>query len=308
MKKHLRSHYLLLLCVVLFAGCGGPSIPPSFVANPVSVEEIRAKLATEGVAKQEEEQIEFANQFATLRGTFTLDGDAPPNPILNVNKDLGDCKPGGAPVVDKVVIVDSKTKGLANVLVYAEVPPEWCHETMVNNTDTVEFDQKNCLFIDRIFPMQTTQKLKLLNSDSVGHNAAMNPAKNPKYNPGIPGGQFAMYPPNEDDTLKPEKVPFTISCAAHPWMQSFMIFRDNGYFAVTDEGGFFEIPNLPAGVPIEINVWHEATKGVPGSAVTVQAMPDGSGKWGKRGSFTVNLAPDSQSELNVAVSSSALAK
>ena len=86
-----------------------------------------------------------------------------------------------------------------------------------------------------------------------------------------------------------------------------MIFRDNGYFAVTGEDGTFELPNLPAGVPIKINVWHEATKGVPGSAVTVNDA-EIQRSWGKRGSFTVNLAADSQTELQVAINSSVLSK
>ena len=90
-------------------------------------------------------------------------------------------------------------------------------------------------------------------------------------------------------------------------MQSFIIFRDNGYFAVTKEDGSFELPNLPAGVPVKINVWHEATKGVPGKEVNVEPSGIAEG-WGRRGSFTVNLEPDSQAELKIAVNSSILSK
>ncbi len=249
--------------------------------------------------------IEFSNQFATLKGTIKLNGAPPANPALNVNKDLSVCKPGGGTVLDQIVTVGANN-GLANVLIFADVPAEWCHETMSGNTDTVDFDQKNCLFLNRIFPVQTTQKLRILNSDTVGHNAAMKPSKNPEYNPNIAGGGEAMYPPG-GVSLRSEKSPFPVNCAAHPWMQSYMIFRDNGYFAVTGEDGSFEIPNLPAGVPVKISVWHEATKGVPGSAVTVD-NPDLAQGWGKRGSFTVNLEPDSQAELKVAINSAALSK
>ena len=298
----------LLLSIALIAsviGCGGPPIPPTVTPNPTEVAAIQAKLQVAGGAKEEKEQVAFSNEFASLSGTITLNGAAPTNPTLNVNKDLGVCKPGGANVLDKIVTV-GPGNGLANVLIFATVPAEWCHESMVGNEDTVEFDQKNCLFLNRIFPMQITQKLKILNSDSVGHNAAMNPSKNPKYNPNIAGGGFAMYPPG-DKELRQEKAPFPVSCAAHPWMQSYMIFRENGYFSVTGEDGSFELPNLPAGVPVTVSVWHEATKGVPGKEVTVQ--PEGIAEgWSKRGSFTVNLQPDSQSELQIAVNSSALTK
>lgn len=299
-----------LFSALLFhaTGCSGPVVPPDVSPDMANVEQIRAKLAVASSSDGEDEEaaIEFNNEYATLSGTITLNGPAPSNPTLNVNKDLGVCKPGGAAVLDEVVTV-GPNQGLANVLVFAEVAdPSWCHETMIGNTDIVDFDQKNCLFLNRIFPVQTTQKVRILNSDTVGHNAAMKPSKNPEYNPNIAGGGEVIYPP-EGVELRNEKTPFPVNCAAHPWMQSFMIFRDNGYFAVTGEDGTFELPNLPAGVPIKINVWHEATKGVPGSAVTVNDA-EIQRSWGKRGSFTVNLAADSQTELQVAINSSVLSK
>lgn len=299
------SMLLLLTGVIALSGCGASTVPPSVTPNLTKVAEIREQLASATSVVEEETTIEFNNQFATLKGVIKLDGQAPANPTLNVNKDLSVCKPGGANVLNEIVVVGSGN-GLANVLLFATVPKEWCHESMVGNTDTVEFDQKNCLFLNRVFPMQTTQTLKILNSDSVGHNAALSPSKNTPDNPGIPGGGHYIYPPGGGE-LRQEKSPFPVSCSAHPWMQSFMIFRENGYFAVTADDGSFELPNLPAGVPVVINVWHEATKGVPGKEVTVQ--PEGIAEgWGRRGSFTVNLEPDSQAELQIAINSSALSK
>ena len=301
----MRNAIALLSIVTVCAGCGGPPVPPDVTPNLVAAANIRGKLAIAKADVDEGPAIEFNNQFATLKGTITLNGAAPANPTLNVTKDLSVCKPGGTAVVDQVVTV-GPGNGLANVLVYADVPAEWCHETMVGNTDTVDFDQKNCLFLNRIFPVQTTQKLRILNSDSVGHNAAMKPSKNPEYNPNIAGRGEAMYPP-EGVSLRQEKSPFPVNCAAHPWMQSYMIFRENGYFAVTGEDGSFELPNLPAGVPVKVSVWHEATKGVPGGEVSVD-NPEIGKSWGKRGSFTVNLAADSQTELKVAINAAALSK
>lgn len=291
----------------ILVGCGGSTIPPDVRPNQTAATEIRARLLVASAADTEEatEQIEFGDEFASLRGKITLSGTAPPNPALKVDKDLSVCKPGGGEVLDQIVVV-GPDNGLANVLVYAEVPVEWCHESKHGNTDTVDFDQKNCLFLNRIFPMQTSQTLRILNSDSVGHNAAMKPSKNPEYNPNIAGGGEAIYPPG-GGKLREEKAPFPVNCAAHPWMQSYLIFRDNGYFAVTSDDGSFELDNLPAGVPVKITVWHEATKGVPDSAVTVEPAGIAEG-WSKRGAFTVNLEPNSQAELKIAVDSSALAK
>ena len=216
------------------------------------------------------------------------------------------CKPGGRQVTNDVVVTGSGN-GLANVLVYADVPDEWVHESQKGKTEAVNYDQKNCLFTNRIVGIQKTQSLRLLNSDSVGHNAALKPAKNSSYDATIPGGGEAVYPEAGGKALVQEKIPFTVSCAAHPWMQSYVIIRNDGYFAVTKEDGSFELPNLPAGVPVKVMVWHEVIKGVSSKVVNVQ--PEGiAQKWSKRGAFTVNLEPDSQADLKIAINGDAFTK
>ena len=288
--------------VIAIMGCGGSHIPPDISANMASALSIREQLAVAGGGSAAEDVVlAEPTGFATLRGTFKLNGPAPDNPTLAVTKDLNVCMPSGTPVKDQIVTVGANG-GLANVLIFADaVPDQWCHETMIGSSDTVEFDQKACLFLNRIFPMQTTQTLRILNSDPVGHNAAMNPGKNLPYNPNIAGGGSATYPPGGGE-LKEEKSPFSVACAAHPWMKSHMIFRKNGYFAVTGEDGTFEIPNLPAGVDVKLVVWHEATRFVPGKEVSAGDLAQG---WNKRGAFTVNLPADSDNDLQVSVNSSA---
>ncbi len=308
-----RSRTLLITCLMLLgtlaAGCGkSPYVPMDVTADPLAVLEIRANL---DVASTTDAQVDTATLaqptgFATLKGVFVLDGAAPSNPTLTISKDVQVCMPGGASVKDTVVIT-GPNGGLANVLVYAvDIPDAWAHESMIGGTGTVDFDQKNCLFLNRIFPMQTTQRLKILNSDPVGHNSDMKPSKNLPFNPNIPGGGYVTYPP-EGIALKEEKAPFSVSCGAHPWMKSHMIFRNNGYFAVTAEDGRFEIPLLPAGVDVKITVWHEASRFIRADAIIDIDTSIAKG-WSKRGSFTINLAPDSETDLQVLVISSALTK
>jgi hypothetical protein len=43
-------------------------------------------------------------------------------------------------------------------------------------------------------------------------------------------------------------------------MTAYMLVRDDGYFAVTNENGEFEIPNVPAGVKITFRFWQEKLK------------------------------------------------
>lgn len=83
--------------------------------------------------------------------------------------------PGGKQVLDNIVMV-GPGGALQNVLVYVSstIPsdnPAWIHESYesVRNGEVI-FDQKNCIFLSRLGAMWSTQTLKVLNSDPVGHN------------------------------------------------------------------------------------------------------------------------------------------
>ena len=64
-----------------------------------------------------------------------------------------------------------------------------------------------------------------------------------------------------------------------------MLPRNDKYFAVTKDDGSFEIPNLPAGEEVEIQVWHERGAG-PGGALV---LPKKDLKWTPKGRFKVKL-------------------
>ena len=194
----------------LLIGCGGPSVPISVKPNMTAAKEIRTKLASVTTVEKEEVKIEFGNVYATLKGKITLNGAPPANPQMNITKDLGVCKPGGATVLNEIVTVGN-TGGLANVLVYADVPAEWCHETKINAEGEVEFDQKQCIFLNRIVGLQTSQTLKILNSDPVGHNAALSPAKNDPFNRNNRVEQFCNL---RSEEAREESLPRNMQCAS----------------------------------------------------------------------------------------------
>jgi hypothetical protein len=94
-------------------------------------------------------------------------------------------------------------------------------------------------------------------------------------------------------------MPAQVTCSIHPWMVAYMLPRENGYHAVTDAEGLFEITNVPAGEEIEFQVWHESATGSGG---LVGTTPDASDvKWTNRGRFTITLEPDSEKEIKVIV-------
>jgi hypothetical protein len=63
--------------------------------------------------------------------------------------------------------------------------------------------------------------------------------------------------------------------------------------AVSAKDGTFEIKNLPAGIPVELQAWHEASTG---SGNAVSAKRDDL-KWQPNGRFVVTLEPDQTLDL-----------
>jgi hypothetical protein len=63
----------------------------------------------------------------------------------------------------------------------------------------------------------------------------MSPDRNSSFNSTIPVGGRAAYQPRIQ-----ERQPFPATCSIHPWMQAWIIARDNSYFAVSAPDGSLE--------------------------------------------------------------------
>jgi hypothetical protein len=280
----------LLLGFATLIGCGSSStsIPdPEFT----TVSQIREGLQSSDAGEADESAaVASPTGYATLRGQFTLQGSPPAPTVLSITKDAEVCAPGGKQVYAESLVVDPASNGIANVLLYADgMPADWVHpDAQPGKEDEVIFDQKECVFLTHVVAIQTSQKLRVLNSDPVGHNLMV-----ASFNQTIPVGGYAIYEP-----LKEQRAPVEMRCSIHPWMQAWFINRDNGYFAVTNPDGSFEIPNLPAGVPIEIRVWQEKLGPVSEVLVNGEATT-----WSK-GRLALTLEPDSELDLNVVLDAS----
>ena len=101
--------------------------------------------------------------------------------------------------------------------------------------------------------MWTKQKLEVRNSDQgIGHNTnGQLLLQNPQFNETVPSDR-----PLVKDLKKSEPMPTQFTCSIHPWMNAFVLIRDNPYMAVSAEDGSFEIKNIPAG-PQQFAFWHE---------------------------------------------------
>jgi predicted small lipoprotein YifL len=287
------------------AGCGS-KLPINLPPNMERADLIRAQLDTGGAAAATGPVLVEPQGWATLTGTFKVIGTPPAEEPLKPTSDLGVCSPGGkAPVAGTVQV--GGDGGLANVLVFltttapADAGDKWEHPDYATDKEASvshPFDQKNCLFLSRIFPMRSTQTIMVKNSDSVGHNANIQPKSGAKpENLLIPGGQSLPYKPGGFTD-----APFPVACSIHPWMKAWMISRPNPYFAVSDSSGAFKIANLPAaaGLKLEFRGWHEK----PGylKEITVDGTP---AKW-KQGKFLVELEPGATKNLEITIDASLL--
>jgi hypothetical protein len=299
-----RTFWIVSVTALAAIGCG-PKLPVNRAPNMVRANLIRADIDAGGAAAAAGPVLVEPTGWATLTGRFKVNGTPTPDQPLKVDKDQNVCAPGGmAPVPGTVLL--SGDGGLKNVLVFLSTntpvdDPKWEHPDYAADKEATlkhPFDQKNCLFLDRIYSMRATQTAIVKNSDSVSHNANIQPRSGAKVENSniVPGGSFTYKPGGATND------PFPVSCAIHPWMKAWMMSRPNPYFAVTDADGNFKIENLPAapGLKLEFRGWHERCGFI--GTVTV----DGQAATWKKGRFDLELEPGATKNLDITLDAAVL--
>jgi hypothetical protein len=153
------------------------------------------------------------------------------------------------------------------------------------------------MFLNHVVACQVNRKIDVKNSDPLGHNTKIDPRTGSPFNQTLADGQTVTYLPTREEAL-----PAAVSCSIHPWMRAYLLPRKDKYFAVTGSDGSFEIPNLPAGEEVELQVWHEHGNGPEGALV----LQNKDLKWTSKGRFKVKLEPDETKDLALEVPASAL--
>ncbi len=183
------------------------------------------------------------------------------------------------PILDPTLVVDPSSKGIANVLLYCRNGPKW-----EGDADSPVFDQKNCVFTSHLLGVLTKKPVQIKNSDPIAHNTSISPPGGTSINPLMAGDSEITH------TFKrAQSSPVPVTCSIHNWMKAYIIPRDDPYFAVTDKDGKFEIPNLPAGIELDFQVWHERGAG---NNQSLEAKSD----WPK-GRFTITIPKDDVLDL-----------
>jgi plastocyanin len=205
-----------------------------------------------------------AGKWVTVKGQVVLPADAaiPQRKPLTVGgPDAPACLKNG-PILDESAVVDPKTRGIKNVVVWlrpndpnpkAAFAPNEVHPADANRKPAeVVIDQPCCMFEPRVTVARVGDTIVVKNPAAFAHNFFCVTENNGEHNPNIPAnGQFRFPKP-----LVAEAGAIQYRCTIHPWMDGYIRIFDHPYHAVTDEKGQYEIKNAPAGA-YRIVYWHE---------------------------------------------------
>jgi plastocyanin len=187
------------------------------------------------------------SKAGTVAGRVTIEGTVPANPRIDLAADpyCASQNPSGATFENFIVTAG----GLENVFVYVkdglgdygfDVP-----------TEPVKLDQIGCQYRPHVLGLRVGQKLVIANGDDTLHNVHAMGKSNGEWNKGQ-----ALKNMSDTKVFKTREVMVPFKCDVHNWMRAYVGVMDHPYFAVTHDGGTFELKNLPAGT-YTIEAWHE---------------------------------------------------
>ena len=227
--NRLRPIAAIVLLAAVTSSCGGGEKQTTPAAPPPDAKRVDVSKA------------------GRLEGRVVLDGPAPASLPIKMAADPFCIKahPGGA--MFESYVVDNG--GLENVFVYLkdglgqyyfDVPSE-----------PVKVDQVGCRYVPHVFGVRAGQQIAYTTSDNTLHNVHALPKANDEFN-------FALQIAGETKarTFAAPEVMVPFKCDVHNWMNAYAGVLTHPYFAVTANGGKFELKDLPAGT-YTIEAWHE---------------------------------------------------
>lgn len=182
-----------------------------------------------------------------VAGRVVFEGTPPANPVQKLSGDPACTRehPGGY-VFENYVVKDG---GLDNVFVYVkdglgnyyfDVPAE-----------PVTLDQKGCRYTPHVLGVRVGQPIQISNSDDTMHNVHAVPDVNAEVN--LAQHMKGM---QNQQVFTAAEVMVPVKCDLHGWMNAYVGVVEHPFFAVTKDGGKFELKGLPPGT-YTVEAWHE---------------------------------------------------
>lgn len=221
-----------------------------------------------------------ADKWGNLSGKFVFRGEVPPVEYYEVLKDTAVI--GTERLPKERLVVDAKTKGVANVVLYLFTPtdePPAIHSSYEKaDSKDARWQIKGLRYVPHVIAVRTGQKLIVENKDPVAHHAEINAFRNPLISPIITAGDMTR-------TFKVrEPAPAKAQCSIHPWMNGIVVIQNHPYVAISSTDGGFEIKNLPVGEHT-FRLWHE------GPGWFRQITRDGKAESLEKGKLTIEIKP-----------------
>src|SRR5262249_12023486 len=151
---------------------------------------------------------------------------------LKVNVNAAQCQQNG-PILDESVIVDPKSRGIKNVVVWlrpddasgpkAKFTKEQIHpDDAKRKAAQVVIGQPCCMFVARVTCARVGDTLIVKNSATIVHNFFWSSTNNGEENANIvAGGQHILPKP-----LAAEPSPIQYKCTVHGWMTGYVRIFD----------------------------------------------------------------------------------
>jgi hypothetical protein len=243
-RMRLTMPCILLTAAVALGGLGGcaPSDDPGDGGGAEGGNDAAAPKSSDSAAPPE-------TALAGVTGKISFQGTPPERVELPMDEECEAHVKGEPTLSDDLVV--GEQGGLRWSFVYISNPPEGDYAVP---EEPVVLDQVGCRYTPHLIGLQAGQRLLAKNSDPFTHNvrtyARINRAVNMTT---LQDAESRLS--SVKSTAKVEKE-VRIKCDIHPWMQSFMFILDHPFYAVTDEGGNFQIEGLPDG-SYDLTVWHE---------------------------------------------------
>jgi plastocyanin len=188
-----------------------------------------------------------ASTSGALSGRVSFEGTAPENPRVKISGDpLCARAHASGMTFENYIVTDG---GLDNVFVY--VKDGLGNYYFDAPTQPVKLDQQGCRYVPHVVGVQVGQAVEVSNSDATMHNVHAVPEVNREMNIGQ-----HVKDQKDTHTFTAAEVMVPLKCDLHPWMNAYVGVVAHPYYAVTKDGGRFELKNLPAGT-YTIEAWHE---------------------------------------------------
>jgi hypothetical protein len=183
----------------------------------------------------------------TITGTVEWSGPEPRGLDVPVNKDPEVCDPESHKSVNLERLIVGSDGGVANTIVFLKNISSG--KAIILPEARRYLDQKHCRYEPHILLVPQAATLSMKSSDPVLHTVHMDGAAT--FNLPFPFTNRVIT--REMDT--PGLV--NLRCnGGHVWMNAEMMIVPHPYYAVTDQGGKFELNDVPPG-DYEIVAWHE---------------------------------------------------